>query len=96
MSQRVEVNRSDLVEVYRSLNLIVVSLARFGSWMADQTPENAAAGLMRLHDDVDLYGLLAAARQSLDTYFDDAVGHDDMGELEREVAAEDRYWVPPG
>ena len=96
MSQHVQVDRSDLVEVYRSLNLVVVSLARFGSWMADQTPEDAAAGLVRLHDDVALFRLLATARQTLDAYFDHAIGQDDMDELERELASEDRYWIPPG
>ncbi len=95
MSSRVEVDRSDLVEVYRTLNLIVASLARFGSWTADQPAEVAAAGLATLHDEVDVFPLLAAARQTLDAYFDDTVGDDGMSELERELADEDRYWTPP-
>jgi hypothetical protein len=95
MTPRVEVDRSDLIEVYRTLNLIVASLARFGSWATDQTPEVAAAGLVTLHEDMGLFGLLATARQTLDEYFDDTVGDDDMSELERELANEDRYWTPP-
>jgi hypothetical protein len=95
MTPRVEVDPSDLVEVYRTLNLIVASLGRFGSWTADQTPEAAAAGLVTLHDDMGLFALLATARQTLDEYFDDTVGDDGMSELEREVANEDRYWTPP-
>jgi hypothetical protein len=95
MSSSVLVDRADLVEVYRALEVVVVSLARFGSWSADQDPAHAGVALTKMHDDIDVFRRLSNARQVLASYFDDTPGDDDMDELEREMRDESGYWNSP-
>ena len=94
MSPLVEVDRSDLVELLRTLDVVVVSLDRIGSWSADQRPEDAAAALMMLHVEMGVSHRLASARRIVDAYFSHEVGDDRMDDAERAVAGVE-YWTAP-
>ena len=87
--------REDLIEVYRALSVVVVSLDHFGSWSADQDPALATAALPKMLDEIDIFHRLANARRVLDAYFGRALGDDNMDELERELHDETGYWSAP-
>ena len=88
------VDRDELLEVVRTLNVLVVSLATFGAWTYDQDPRTVDGAFRQMVDDLEMYSRLAKARAVLSEYFDRTIGADDMNQLERELEHE-KYWQPP-
>lgn len=94
MDDAIEVERDDLIEVFKALSLAVVSLDRLGSYrnIVDlQTWERAVA---EWTVQSGIASELATARGLLDRYFDHELGDDDMDELERACHGL-AYWRPP-
>ena len=83
--------RTQIIEVLRTLEELVVSLDRIGSSSSDMTEleQNAAiANFIRNHN---AFQKLAQARQILSEPFPTSLGPDGMEELEREMQGV-RYW----
>jgi hypothetical protein len=83
--------RSQIINVLRTLDELVVSLDRIGSSSSDMTEleQNAAiANFIRNHD---VFRKVAQARQILSEPFPTALGPDGMEDLEREMQ-DVRYW----
>lgn len=79
------VQRRDLITVLRQLEMVVVSLDRIGSAMADTSEVEQALVLREFIFDWDVFRRLAKARGVLGEYFSRELGPDDLEELEREL-----------
>lgn len=87
----VPVKRRDLVEVYRQLELLVVSLDRIGSASHDADEEEIASVTYRFIVEWDVFSRLARARRILDPYFSGILGSDSTDALEREFQ-DTEFW----
>lgn len=82
--ENITYSRSDIVQVLRDLNILVVSLDRIGSFSHDLSRSEAAALLGDFFDAWDVGRRLARTRRILSKPFSTELGDDDMDELERE------------
>ncbi len=89
--KQVSYPRKKIIEVLRTLEELVVSLDRIGSGAADQTKKEYDATLAAFIREHGIFKKAATARKILSEPFPDALGPDEMGELEREMEGV-RYW----
>lgn len=84
--------RSDIIDILRDLNMMVVSLDRIGSeYSTRKSDEEYLTLTSNFIDDWDITRKLARMRQTLSDAFSYKLGEDDMDELEREFQNL-RYW----
>ncbi len=83
MSNKVTLERSDLVDVCRTLNSIVVSLDRLTMAHADLSTEQWHAAIVDYFLRSKALMTLPTARKLLSAPFSTELGPDDMDELER-------------
>ena len=90
--ETVTYRRSDIVEIFKNLNVIVVSLDRLGSASYDvKNEEEYNAMTEQFLTDYDVSRKLSDARAILGDAFSRVAGDDGMDELERECQGS-KYW----
>lgn len=99
MKEHLNVRKSDLIEVLRILDTLVVSLDRIGSHCHECDRRTHDRRLSEFIEDWSVAPKLATARRVLSEYFDDTPGDDGRDELER-VMQDVTYWdldqrIPP-
>src|SRR2546425_160521 len=77
--------RKKIIEVFRTLNELVVSLDRIGSASYDMTKAQHDAALTNFIQRHKIFRKAAQARRILSEPFPTALGLDDMDALEREM-----------
>ncbi|MGQ4810164.1 hypothetical protein NKDENANG_03613 [Candidatus Entotheonellaceae bacterium PAL068K] len=83
MKDYMNVRTSDLVEVLKILETLVVSLDRLGSHYHDMDHGAFERVVTEFIKDWEVSRNLVVARRLLSEYFDDTLGEDDQDELER-------------
>ena len=84
--------RTEVLQVLRLLEELVVSLDRIGSHTHDKTPAERALVLENFIQTHDIFRKAAKARAILSEPFPTTLGADDMEELEREIQGIN-YWM---
>lgn len=91
MSKQIEYAKSQIIEVLRHVNGIVVSLDRIGAAHADMTPDLWREAVVKYFLESQALKSLANCRAILSAPFSTELGPDNMDELEREMA-DAEYW----
>lgn len=87
----ISVKRGGLIEVFRQLEFLVVSLDHIESAFRDSSDEEEAHATRRFIVDWGVLRRVSEARFILDAYFSRERGPDGMSDLERELRGM-RYW----
>ncbi|WP_129691484.1 hypothetical protein [Gottfriedia acidiceleris] len=102
-NKKITYSGEEIIEVLKEIELLRVSLARIGSYYGivigdkEQTEKNMVEykrEIVRFIDRYNLYKRLAKASHILSLKFDDTLGNDDMGDLERAMEGL-KYWTKP-
>ena len=92
MSETVNYDRTQIVNILRDLNVLVVSTDRIGSAFDNRkSDEEYNEMFVRFFDELGFFRKLAQARTVLSEPFSREVGDDGMDELEREFQNL-KYW----
>jgi hypothetical protein len=91
MSQPVEYNKDEIIEVLRHINGIVVSLDRLGAAHTDMTNDLWRKAVVDYFLNSESLRSLAKCRKVLSAPFPSELGEDNMDELERELE-DSEYW----
>jgi hypothetical protein len=89
---QVSYKKTEIIEVLRTIEELVVSLDRIGSNAFEQTKEEHNATLAAFIQEHGIFGKVAQARHTLSAPFSRELGPDDMEELEREMQKV-HYWT---
>jgi hypothetical protein len=87
----ISVKRRDLIEVFRQLEFLVVSLDHIESAFRDSSADEEAHAIRRFIADWGVLSRVSEARFILDAYFSRELGPDGMSDLERELR-DMRFW----
>ena len=92
-NQIISLTGEEAVAALKEINFILISLHKIGAYYADKDPTEYAQETCRFLDEEKVTERLAKVREILSEKFDDRLGEDDMGDLERAME-ELRYWTP--